>query len=93
MNNIFRKCPVCKQDAILQETGPDFKKGYYRRIFKCKKGHTFAEKLRFCKCGKPEIEVIEGGWMPESKGKPNEEKEDQIPKWLKEINEFVKSLK
>jgi hypothetical protein len=31
--------------------------------------------------------------MPENKGKPNEEKGEQTPKWLKEINDFVKSLK
>ncbi len=31
--------------------------------------------------------------MPESKEKPNEEKGEQTPKWLKEINEFVKSHK
>ncbi len=30
--------------------------------------------------------------MRESKGKTNEEKGEQTPKWLKEINEFMKSL-
>lgn len=57
MNPIFRKCPVCKQDAVLKETGPDFKTGYYLKTFKCKKGHVFSEKSRFDKHEEPEVEV------------------------------------
>jgi hypothetical protein len=60
MNHIFRKCPVCNQDAVLQETGPDFRVGYYKRVFKCKGGHVFAEKFRLCSRGR-EVEMIETG--------------------------------
>lgn len=44
MNPIFRKCPVCGSDAILQDSEIDFSKGFYAKIFRCGKGHRFAER-------------------------------------------------
>ncbi|MFQ6052473.1 MAG: hypothetical protein ACE5K4_12400 [Candidatus Hydrothermarchaeota archaeon] len=48
MDPIVRKCPVCREDAIFQrESGPNFKKGYYTKIFKCVQDHLFVEKFKF----------------------------------------------
>jgi hypothetical protein len=55
---IFRRCPTCGSDAVLQpESGPKFSEGYYARIFRCRKGHVFVEKQRFCGCEK-EVELV-----------------------------------
>ncbi len=78
----------------MQEAVPDFKECCYQRIFKCKRGHIFKEKFRFCKRGKTEIKS-KNGRISDNKEKPmNDKKEEQIrtPNWLKEINEFVKSI-
>jgi len=47
MSGIFRKCPFCKEDAILKTVEPDFSKGVFRRIFECKNGHEFGEEVSF----------------------------------------------
>jgi len=47
MSGIFRKCPFCKEDAILRTVEPDFSKGVFRRIFECKNGHEFSEEASF----------------------------------------------
>ncbi len=47
MPGIFRKCPFCKEDAILRMIEPDFRKGVFRRVFTCKKGHEFKEENSF----------------------------------------------
>jgi len=47
MSGIFRKCPFCKEDAILRTVEPDFSKGVFRRIFECKNGHEFSEEISF----------------------------------------------
>ncbi|WP_290596529.1 MULTISPECIES: hypothetical protein [unclassified Archaeoglobus] len=43
MPGIFRKCPFCGEDAILKTIEPDFSKGVFRRIFRCRNGHEFDE--------------------------------------------------
>ncbi|ADC64603.1 hypothetical protein Ferp_0427 [Ferroglobus placidus DSM 10642] len=47
MPGIFRKCPFCGEDAILSNIEPDFSKGVFRRIFRCRNGHKFEEKSSF----------------------------------------------
>jgi hypothetical protein len=60
MNQIFKKCH-CGEDAILIDMGPDFKKGKFKRVFRCKNGHEFSEETGL--------------------------------DWLKEINQYIESLK
>lgn len=43
MGAIFKKCH-CGEDAVLVDTGPDFKNRTYKRTFKCREGHVFEEK-------------------------------------------------
>ena len=47
MSGIFRKCPFCKEDAILKMIEPDFQRGIFKRIFECKNGHEFSEEVSF----------------------------------------------
>jgi len=47
MSGIFKKCPFCKEDAILRMMEPDFKKGVLRKVFVCKNGHEFSEEVGF----------------------------------------------
>jgi len=47
MPGIFRKCPVCGEDAILKNIEPDFQKGVFRRVFECRNGHEFDEESSF----------------------------------------------
>ncbi len=47
MPGIFRKCPFCKEEAILRIIEPDFKKGVFRRVFVYKNGHEFSEEVSF----------------------------------------------
>jgi len=47
MAGISRKCPFCKEDAILRMIEPDFRKGVFRRVFVCKNGYKFKEENSF----------------------------------------------
>ncbi len=47
MPRIFRKCPLCREAAILSNIEPDFSKGVFRRIFTCRNGHEFEEESTF----------------------------------------------
>ena len=47
MSGIFRKCPFCKENAILKIIEPDFQRGVFKRTFKCKNGHEFSEEVSF----------------------------------------------
>lgn len=87
MNSITRRCPLCKSNSLLQpNSGPDFDKGLYYRIFRCDRGHVFAEKFKLSrKAGEPEVEVMDEGTQ--------EDVDHPTPKWWKSLKRAYKEEK